>query len=244
MEGSSNSWRVKLLDNKNFDQKDPYNVEKILSNLQNCSSNLDNLDPYEFLSAVYEFTKAFGALSSALSMGFSDITEKVQIWRELYINHYTDDSYKDMQSVMEKEIQLKIHILNGDNNSKNGHKKGSTYAKYTSGTRTILRLSWFLHFQMKILKNMMDTNLPFNTCIKSAYQEVLAPHHSWIVKTSVNVALGFASSKREPALKAFFGTEVYDDKCKEKMTNLVGLLEKTWSYINNWLETRKLLDLP
>jgi hypothetical protein len=58
-------------------------------------------------------------------------------------------------------------------------------------------------FICQTFKKISETNLPFNACIKNEYKEFLAPHHSWIVKNSVGTALGFASSKREPFLKAF-----------------------------------------
>jgi hypothetical protein len=204
MEGNTN-WRNDIKNDNYFDQKNAYDVDKIIRNFECCVNNLEKINPFEFLSGIYEFTKAFSILSSALSMGFSDITEKVQIWRNLFIESYTEDSINDLQALMTKEIELNIHPLNGENNSKLGFKKGNIYFKYVSGCRTMLRLSWFLNFVSQVLKKMSENKLPFNTCIKNAYHEVLAPHHPWIVKTSVGVALGFASSKRGPALKAFFG---------------------------------------
>ena len=205
MEGNR-PWKENLFNNSNFSQKDAYNVDRLIGHFEKTAENLDSLNPYEFLAGVYEFTKSFAALSSALSMGFSDITEKVENWREIITNFYNDDSFPNLQSVMEKEIELKIQMLNGDNNKKNGHKKGSSaYYKYTSGCRTIVRFSWFLRFLYKIFMNMLNTNDPFDKCIKSAYIDALAPHHPWLVRTSVGVALSMASSKRGPALKAFFG---------------------------------------
>jgi hypothetical protein len=149
--------------------------------------------------------KGFMKIGSSLSMGFSDISTKVERWREIVNKELPEKELNSLQLIMEKEISLKIHTCNGENNSSQGHKKKTQYHTYISGTRTLLRLNWFLHFISQILKNMLNTNDQFNTCIKSAYMEVLAPHHSWLIKQSVSIVMNFASSKRDPALKAFFG---------------------------------------
>lgn len=194
----------KLLNDKNFDQKVPYDVDKIIKYFEEVAEDLEQLKPFQLLAGIYEFTKAFNSLSTSLSMGFSDITSKVDIWRNLFKTHFTDD-YCNIQSVMEKEIELEIHRLNGENNSKEGFKKGSIYYTYESGTRTMLRLSWFLNFLFETFRNMINTQDPFNTCIRKAYDKVLAPHHSWLIRKTVGVALSFAPSKRAAPLKSFFG---------------------------------------
>lgn len=204
MESTTNNWREQLADDNNFSQKVPYDIDNIIALLEKLTADLDHMDPYLYCSIMYEFTKAFGNLSSALSMGFADITEKVGIWRGLFKIHNEDD-INDLQSLMQKELKNGLEKCNGDNNSKVGHKKGTTYYKYVSGCRTLVRLTWFLHFLTKTLQNMLNTKDDFSKCIKNAYSEVLAPHHPWLVRTSVGVALGFATSKRGPAYKAFFG---------------------------------------
>jgi hypothetical protein len=197
------SWRDNLLDDKNFDQKILYDIDKVIKHFQNLTLDLDHINPFDLFSAIYEFTKAFSKFSSALSMGFSDITEKVQTWRDLFKLH-SEEEIKDIQSLMEKEIKNGLQSLNGDNNSSLGHKKGTQYYTYVSGCRTMVRLSWFLNFLYKTFKNMLNTTDPFSSCIKNAYNEVLAPHHPWLVRNSVSLILNMAGSKREPALDAFF----------------------------------------
>ena len=199
----SRSWRDNLLDDKNFDQNVKYDIEKVIKHFQNLTLDLDHINPYDLLSAIYEFTKAFSRYSSALSMGFSDITEKVKIWRDLFKIH-NEDGITDIQSLMEKEIKNGLQSLNGDNNKSLGHKKGTQYYSYVSGCRTMVRLSWFLHFLYKIFKNLLNTSDPFSSCIKNAYNDVLAPHHPWLVRKSVSLILNVTGSNREPALEAFF----------------------------------------
>ena len=138
-------------------------------------------------------------------MGFSDITDKVAIWRELYKTYYKEECYTDMQTIMEQEIICNMQSLNGDNNSKLGHKKGSPFYLYQSGCRTLVRLSWFLQFIHQILKNMLESTDPFYNMIKKAYNDTLSSKHPWLIRTSVSVALNLMGSKKGPATKAFFG---------------------------------------
>lgn len=128
---SQDSSKQQLLDDGNFEHETPFSFDKLILHLEEANQDLENLKPYDFLSALWELTKFMKALSSALSMGFSDITTKVQIWRRLFKEVYPDS--KDMISVMETEIKMGIHELNGENNSKKGFKKGSPYYKYESG---------------------------------------------------------------------------------------------------------------
>lgn len=200
---SSNDWYSKLADDKNFNSSDKYNYDRLINYFTAVTEDLDHLKPYELLAGIYEFTKAFGQLSTALSMGFSDITSKVDVWRSLFKTHYKDQ--KDLQSVMITEVMLGIQELNGENNSTLGHKKNSPYYTYVSGTRTLLRLSWFLNFLYIIFKNMLETSEPFNNCVTNAYDVVLAPHHPWLVRKGAGIALSFAPKERKNALKIFFG---------------------------------------
>jgi hypothetical protein len=193
-----------LFDDSNFDQKVPYSYEKLIWCLEEVNKDLDNLKPYQLLYAIYEFTKVFNTLSTALSVAFSDITTKVDNWRQLFKTYYKD--LDTMQQLMEKEIELKLEQLNGDNNSKLGHKKKTTYYEYISGTRTIVRMSWFMNFMFVLLKSLNTSQDSFSKLIKSAYDKVLAPHHPWLVRSSAHVGFSFAPSKRAPVYKAFFGT--------------------------------------
>lgn len=204
---SSNTDREKLINDANFDLKVPYSYNNLLTNLEAVNKDLDNLNPYQFLTPIFEYTKAFQLMGSALSMAFSDITEKVGIWRDLFKDNYPN--LRTMQEVMLKEGELKIQELNGENNSKLGQKKGMEYAKYTSGTRTIIRLSWFLKFMHEMFTEMIETNDSFSKIVKKSYEKALAPHHSWLVKQAAGVALSFAPSKRELPAKVFFGTFDY-----------------------------------
>ena len=97
---------------KTFSQKVPYDIKSIDEKLTLASQDLEHLNPYYTLSLIYDLTKIFYNISSALSMGFSDIG---------------------------KEIELDIYKLKGENNSELGYKKGES-KKYYSACRTFLIL--------------------------------------------------------------------------------------------------------
>lgn len=199
----ANDWYNQLIDDRNFNANDPYSHSRLVYYLSRVAEDLDHLKPFELLAGIYEFTRAFGQLSSALSMGFSDITSKVENWRNLFKNYYPQ--HQDIQSVMITEVMLNIHELNSENNSDLGQKKGSPYYTYESGTRTLLRLSWFLNFLLEIFKSLLETQNTFDKCVTDAYEVVLAPHHPWLVRKAAGLALSFAPSDRKHALKVFFG---------------------------------------
>ena len=71
------NWKSLLQNDKNFDQKVSYDIISVDEKLTLASQDLEHLNPYYTLSPIYDLTKIFYNISSALSMGFSDITTKV-----------------------------------------------------------------------------------------------------------------------------------------------------------------------
>jgi hypothetical protein len=206
---SNNSSSVqKLIDDRNFDEKVPYSYDRLVSLLEQSSKDVECLKPYEFLGGLYEFTRSFKKISSSVSMAFSDITEKVGIWRSIFKN----DSFSDatcIQDVVNKEIELNIHELNGDNNSSKGHKKKTQWYGYVSGARTLLRLMWFQKYMITLLKKMIETDDNFSKCLSKSYDEVLAPKHGWLVRKAAAVGFGLAPSKKSTAYKVMFGIIIF-----------------------------------
>jgi hypothetical protein len=193
----------KLLDDSNFDPKVSYNYERLVNLLEEAAKDVENLKPYEFLGGVYEFTRSFKKLSSSLSMGFSDITEKVGIWRDIFKKTFPEA--RTIQDVLIKESELNIQKLNGDNNSSLGHKKKTPWYGYVSGTRTLLRLTWFMKFMITLFTKMITTDDAFNKCISKSYEEILAPKHSWLVRKAAGVGFSLAPSKKTAAYSVMFG---------------------------------------
>ena len=243
MEGESFDWEKELKNDANFDLKVPYNIDKIESALTNACKDLDHLNPYYTLVAVYEFTKFFDKISSSLSKGFSDITSKVGKMRRKFKKY---PECKDVQKLITKEIELNIHKLNGNNNQKFGHKKDSEYGDYCSAARTFLRLLWFMEFLIQIFKTILadrkkDT---IKKIIGDSYDKILAPRHTWLVRKAVGAAMFFGvSGSKEDAVKIIFCCDKYDDKAREKITKIKDLLEKVWSAGNQFYKSNNILKL-
>jgi hypothetical protein len=106
------------------------------------------------------------------------------------------------------EVMMGIHELNGENNLELGQKEGEMYFTYTSGTRTLLRLSWFIDFLRNVFKQLINSDNPFNICVTNAYEEVLAPRHPWLVRKGASFALSFAPSDKKVAIKIFFSNRI------------------------------------
>jgi len=228
----------------NFSQKIPYNIAKIESALTLACNDLNNLDPFFTLSAEYEFTKFFNQISSALSMGFSDITSKVEKMRQKFREY---PQCKTIQQLILKEIELNIHQLNGENNSKFGHKKKDKYEKYCSASRTFLRLLWFMEFLIEIFKTILADRKKDNIkkIIGNSYDKILAPRHTWLVRRAVGAAMMFGmSGSKDDAVRIIFCCEKYDSNARIKIQKITDLLEKVWSAGNEFYKENDLLKLP
>ncbi len=83
-------------------------------------------------------------------MAFADIKEKKEIFQQHIITYDTKELYK----IVEKERELKLMELNGDNNKK--LTKDEKYLKYVSAARTmkvIMRFFNFLIFTFEEIQN-------------------------------------------------------------------------------------------
>ena len=237
----SSNWRDNLYDNSNFDQNVPYSLSLIESKLQLVQSDLEHFNPFYILSPIYEFTKFFASISSGLSMGFKDITSKVELMRVIMKQH---PEIENIQDLIEKEIKLNIHKLNGDNNSKMGHGSGN-YKDYTSGARTFLRLLWFMEYLIHIFKQLSNEEPgSLKDILKKAYDEVLAPRHKWLVRQAVGIALTFSGGSKREVLKIIFGYDDFTEEAKNKIVEVTNNLEKVWIAGTNFYKSKNIMQLP
>ena len=73
-------------------------------------------------------------------MAFADIKEKKEIFQQHIITYKTNELYK----IVEKERDLKLMELNGDNNKK--FTKDEKYLNYVSAARTMKVIMRFFNF--------------------------------------------------------------------------------------------------
>jgi hypothetical protein len=234
--------RKKLFDDEIFSHKNNFDYDYFIQNLSEVTKDMNKLKCFEFLVMIWELTKIFNQLGTSLSMAFSDITEKVNLIRNLLKNEFTD--VMDFQSLIEQEIKLNIQELNGENNKDLGHKKGTRYYTYISGTRTVLRLLWFLDFMVSICNLLLTTKDSFSTCCKKAYDTALGIHHPWYVRSAASMAMSFVSSSREPVAKIVLNREKWDDESAKKIKIMHNNLEIVQKYVRDYFNEKGLQNLP
>jgi hypothetical protein len=232
------NWRALLQDDKNFDQKVPYDIKSVEEKLTIASKDLDHLNPYYTLSPIYDLTKIFYNISSALSMGFSDITTKVGQMREKFKEY---PNVTNIQQLLGKEIELDIHRLNGQDNAKMGH-KDDKYKNYHSACRIFLRLLWFMEYLITVFKKILNSNEnSVKKILGGSYDEILAPRHTWLVRKAVGAAMLFSvSGSRDDIVKICFNVDGNSKEGKEYILKITNLLEKIW---NGGIEFYKQCDM-
>ena len=217
-------WREYIKDDNNFNQDIPFDFQNISFKLKKAVENPKELNPFYTISSIFDFTKFFKEISSALSMGFSDITEKSQIMREKFEEYPTST---DIFDLLNKEMELNIHKLNGNNNKKLGHGKDK-YSNYISACRTFLRLLWFLEYLNDVFENVLkdDGNGPIKTILGNSYNKVLAPHHGFIVRKAVGVALAFSSAGTVTnTVELIFGYKEFNDEAKKSIQDTIDMIK-------------------
>jgi hypothetical protein len=241
MESSKKPWRPLLEDDKNFDQAVPYDIKKIEEKLIIASQDLEHLDPYYTLSPIYDFTKFFDKISSALSMGFSDITKKVNQMRGKF-RLYKDA--ENIQQLLGKEIALDIHRLNGQDNAKMGH-KDDEYKNYHSACRIFLRLLWFMEYLITVFKKILNSNEnSVKKILGSSYDEILSPRHTWLVRKAVEAAMFFSvSGTKDDIVKICFNVDANSKEGKDYILKITGLLEKIWKAGVDFYKQCNMLDI-
>ena len=238
----SSKWREYMKDNNNFNQEIPFEFKGVSFKLKKASENPDKLNPFYTISAIFDFTKFFKEISSALSMGFSDITEKSEIMRQRF-EEYPDAT--DVQDLLNKEMQLNIHKLNGDNNSSLGH-RNTRYSKYISASRTFLRLLWFLEYLTDIFENVLkdNGNGPIKTILGNSYNKVLAPRHGFLVRKAVGIALTFSSAGTvAETVRLIFGYPQYNEMARKTIQDTINLMKIIWNGGNEFYKRNNLLGL-
>ena len=241
MESSKKPWRPLLEDDKNFDQAVPYDIKKIEEKLTIAAQDLEHLDPYYTLSPIYDFTKFFDKISSALSMGFSDITKKVNQMRGKF-RLYKDA--ENIQQLLGKEIALDIHRLNGQDNAKMGH-KDDEYKNYHSACRIFLRLLWFMEYLITVFKKILNSKEnSVKKILGSSYDEILSPRHTWLVRKAVGAAMFFSvSGTKDDIVKICFNVDANSKEGKDYILKITGLLEKIWKAGVDFYKQCNMLDI-
>ena len=236
------NWQEEMKNDKNFSQDVPFDFKQVAYKIGKASKKPEKLNPYYTISAIFDCTKVFYSISSALSMGFSDITEKCGIMREQFKRY---DTATDIQNLLEIEMGKNLYKLNGDNNAQLGH-GNDEYKNYISACRTFLRLLWFLEYLTDVFDTMLkdDGSGAMKTILGNSYNKILAPHHTFLVKKAVGLALLFSSAGNVAKnVNTIFGYKEYNDEARKAIQSSIDLMKIVWKGGYDFYEKHKLLDL-
>jgi len=171
-----------------------------------------------FLTAIDETILLFDELGAAFGFVSREIETKNNLLK-LYLRN-SPKRYVSLENAVTEEI-----------------KDGSAFVNPPpSGARTLLRLMWALKFIDCLLVNLKpEKGGTLKTAVASAYDEALAEHHAWPIRTSVRAALNVLPSK-EHFVKRIGATKALVDK-------LSSILEPMVASMYKYYEKREILDL-
>jgi len=239
------NWREELKKEINFSQDVPFDFKQVAYKMEKASKKPDKLNPYYTISAIFDCTKVFYSISSALSMGFSDITEKCGIMRERFKECQEATDIQNLLEIEMKNKNVNLYKLNGDNNAEYGYGRG-VYKNYISACRTFLRLLWFLEYLIDVFDSMLkdDGSGAMKTILGNSYDKVLAPHHPFLVKKAVGLALLFSSAGNVTKnVDIIFGYKNYNNEARKAIQSSIDLMKIVWKGGHDFYEKHKLLDL-
>ena len=77
-----------------------------------------------------------------------------------------------------------------------------------------------------------------------SYDRVLSPHHSFLVRKAVGVALSFSSSGNvEHIVKLIFGYSEYNLEARRQIQDTINLMKIIWNGGNEFYEKNNLLGI-
>jgi len=107
-----------------------FDYNSVIKMLDELNADESKVNIQKFHDLCKSLTKLSGSLGKLISWGFEDIHSKCSLLMSRWKDHPECNS---LHEIIEKEMGLKIHLLNSYNNEKMGFKKGDKYDKYESG---------------------------------------------------------------------------------------------------------------
>ncbi|KAL7737809.1 hypothetical protein ACLKA6_006195 [Drosophila palustris] len=164
-----------------------FDIERVSNIFERCLLDEDDVRMDDYLAAYEEIMKFFLLMGKVFTFVSSDVRHKLDILYEL--------RRKDIEEVKHFDTIKSMLLYEKDENLL--HQKG-----YVSGSRTLLRLHRGLEFVYEFLLRLqnVEDNEKAHTVCKSAYNDTLAKHHTFIIRKGAQVAM-FAMPTRGDLLK-------------------------------------------
>jgi hypothetical protein len=125
-------------------------------------------------------------------------------------------------ALVAKEMDMGIHQCNGENNKSVLSKELFThFGKYISASRQMLRMMWFINYLILMFEEIGNNRTcKISDCSSKAYEEALAPNHTFLVKTAARAAM-MATPNRKNILHMVVEADKTDDFAYETITQIV-----------------------
>lgn len=177
----------------------------LVDKFRTCSSYTRDIPIEDFLQGCEEVKKIVYSLGTAFTIASADITEKVGVLRErakaLHAaakEHGEAPPRADAAAVAAPEdarVRFTLQWLVLDEMKRDVHKRNDS--KFVSGSRSLLRLMWFLDFLNALISRLLNEgdSKELRLCAQEAYDEALGHHHPWILRKTIGAAMYLLPSK-------------------------------------------------
>eukprot|EP01138_Halocafeteria_seosinensis_P016347 gb/GECG01016678.1/.p1 GENE.gb/GECG01016678.1/~~gb/GECG01016678.1/.p1 ORF type:complete len:249 (+),score=42.21 gb/GECG01016678.1/:1-747(+) len=238
------------------DEVSYFRADKLVEHLQELEKHTADIPIDRFVKMSHEVVKMIRALGSALKMARDDIEEKSEILivRKGELEERSKSStsgttkapIKDgegspPENESEDEIRLTLQYMVKDEMRRKVH--DIEKSSFHSGSRTLLRMMWFLDFTWKLLTELYDHHdKKLRTCASEAYEFGLAPHHPWMLRKTISAAF-YALPYREDFMKHLAGG-VDDPEIMNKLHAATSSLQKVRDSLWAFYKKHELTELP
>lgn len=175
------------------------------------------LSPY--IAAFEELNKIFQRLGKVFTFVSSDVEKKIAILQRKIADN--PDNYMSLQIMIKYETENDHAIIHADKEN---------------GCRTLLRLHRALAFVAHFIAITLEKEEEdLRSYVRDAYQETLAQHHTWIIRTSVGAAMHTLPYRRD--IICLF------DFTPEQVKDLIKVMWNVYNLTQRLYEDHHLLDL-
>uniref|UniRef100_A0A915DR79 Calponin-homology (CH) domain-containing protein n=1 Tax=Ditylenchus dipsaci TaxID=166011 RepID=A0A915DR79_9BILA len=162
----------------------------------------------KYLHAFEELSRLFSMLGVVFSFVESDVTEKRKILQNLLLQN--PENYSTIENM------LLYECFDSNETGQNQSKKAEPI---DNGSRTLLRLHRANKFLSQFVTSLREdsSDKSASELFRSAYQETLADHHTWLIRKSVSLVSHTIPNKNQLLSIIFNKTE--EDLNQEEVDN-------------------------
>lgn len=122
--------------------------------------------------------------------------------------------------------------------------KTHPYYKYSSVSRTIVRISWLFHFIIELTDRLLnEPEKKLSKIAKEAYKVTLGPHHPLLVREVASIAF-LACPNRNKFLESFVGKEIDEEEKAKRLEMIKAGMKEVWEKVMKEITDNNYEKLP